>query len=81
MAPVATEARDRGAIVSIVREGFPLILAIIAAIDVTVHWEVQLAFLLIVMLFTFSRSASARAPKPSRDPIRGIPTSTGWSAT
>ena len=33
-----------------------LILAIIAAIDVTVHWEVQLAFLLIVMLFTFSRS-------------------------
>ena len=32
-----------------------LILAILAAIDVTVFWEVQLAFLLIVMLFTFSR--------------------------
>ena len=33
-----------------------LILAIIASIDVTVHWEVQFAFLLVVMLFTFSRS-------------------------
>jgi hypothetical protein len=33
-----------------------LILAIIASIDVTVFWEVQFAFLLVVMLFTFSRS-------------------------
>ena len=33
-----------------------LILAIIASIEVTVHWEVQFAFLLVVMLFTFSRS-------------------------
>jgi hypothetical protein len=33
-----------------------LILAILAAIDVTVHWEVQFGFLLVVMLFTFSRS-------------------------
>ena len=33
-----------------------LILALIAAIDLTVHWEVQFAFLLVVMLFTFSRS-------------------------
>ena len=34
-----------------------LVLAIIASIDVTVHWDqVQFAFLLVVMLFTFSRS-------------------------
>jgi hypothetical protein len=33
-----------------------LILAILASIDVTVFWEVQFAFLLVVMLFTFSRS-------------------------
>ena len=32
-----------------------LILAIVA-INLTVHWEVQFAFLLVVMLFTFSRS-------------------------
>ena len=33
-----------------------LIMALIASIDVTVYWEVQFAFLLVVMLFTFSRS-------------------------
>jgi hypothetical protein len=33
-----------------------LILSIIASINVSVHWEVQFAFLLVVMLFTFSRS-------------------------
>ena len=33
-----------------------LILSIIASVNVSVHWEVQLAFLLVVMLFTFSRS-------------------------
>jgi hypothetical protein len=33
-----------------------LILAIIASINVAVHWEVQFAFFLVVMLFTFSRS-------------------------
>jgi len=33
-----------------------LILAILASIDETVFWEVQFAFLLVVMLFTFSRS-------------------------
>ena len=33
-----------------------LIMALIASIDVTVYWEVQFAFFLVVMLFTFSRS-------------------------
>jgi hypothetical protein len=33
-----------------------LILSIIASINMSVHWEVQFAFLLVVMLFTFSRS-------------------------
>jgi hypothetical protein len=52
-----------------------LILSIIASIDVSVHWEVQFAFLLVVMLFTFSRSRSLTSPQ------MGLASSGAWLST
>ena len=54
-----------------------LILALIASIDLTVHWEVQFAFLLVVMLFTFSRS-ECPCPKTFTGP-RGWDVNKHWT--
>ena len=58
-----------------------LILAIVAAIDVTVHWEVQFAFFLWSSCSSRSRARSAPALRPLRAPMRGTAASTGRCAT